>query len=335
MTQPTVVISLDLELAWGTFDLYYNDDLLKMSRWTHDVGVPNLLDHLTGNGVSATWAVVGAMMQSSLPDVSGLPEVRYRHFPKPWFSYVPRTGDESTHPEWFGASLVEKIRKATPEQEIGFHAFSHVPFGWPGMTRERAIAEYDLCARTARALGISTTSFVFPRNLVAYLKEMRDAGFACFRDVDELSIGFANPKLKSLWMVLADFLGLSPPVVEPSFKGGLVSIPGSLMIRYTSGWRKYLPDAVRLRRLRKGLDRVRREGGVFHVWFHPENLYPEWPRLENVVARFLEELGVLVRSGDLRCLTMGQLASEFQAKLASRPSSHSEPCGSQEVELLA
>jgi Polysaccharide deacetylase len=335
MTQPTVVISLDLELAWGTFDLYFNDDLLKMSQWTHDVGAPNLLDHLTRNGISATWAVVGAMMGSSLPDVSGLPEVRYHHFLKPWFSYVPRTGDESTYPEWFGASLVEKIRKAKPEQEIGFHAFSHVPFGYPGMTRERATAEYNLCARTAQALGIPATSFVFPRNLVAYLRELRDAGFTCFRDVDELPVRFTSPKLKSLWMVLADFLGLSPPLVEPSFKEGLVSIPGSLMIRYAAGWRKCIPDAVRLQRLRKGLERVRREGGIFHVWFHPENLYPERPRMENVVAHFLEELGILVRNGDLRCLTMGQLASEFQAKLASCPSRSSEPCGSQEVELLA
>jgi hypothetical protein len=71
-----------------------------------------------------------------------------------------------------------------------------------------------------------------------------------------------------------------------------------------------------LRRLRKGLERVRRSGGVFHVWFHPENLYAEWPRLENVVAHFLEDLGTLVRNGDLRCLTMGQLAAEFQLKLA-------------------
>jgi hypothetical protein len=335
MTQPTVVISLDLELAWGTFDLYYNDHLLKMARWTHDVGVSNLLHQLTRNGLSATWAVVGAMMHDSLPDVSGLPEVEYRHFAKPWLSYVPRTGDESTHPEWFGASLVEKIRKATPQQEIGFHAFSHVPFGWRGMTRERAIAEYNLCARTARTLGIQANSFVYPRNLVAYLSDLRDAAFTCFRDVDELPVRFANPKLKSFWMVLADFLGLAPPMVQPSFKEGLVSIPGSLMIRYAAGWRKYIPDTVRLRRLRKGLERVRRERGIFHVWFHPENLYPEWPRLENVVARFFEELGALVRNGDLRCLTMGQLASEYQAKLASHPGRSSEPCGSQEVELLA
>jgi hypothetical protein len=130
MTQPTVVISLDLELTWGTFDLYFNDELFKMSRWTHDVGVPNLLRHLTCNGISASWAIVGAMMRRSLSDVSGLPEVNYGHFSRPWFSYVPKEADESSHPEWFGASLVEMIRKATPEQEIGFHSFSHVPLGY-------------------------------------------------------------------------------------------------------------------------------------------------------------------------------------------------------------
>jgi len=313
MTRPTVVISLDLELSWGSFDLRYDDDLLRMGRWTHDVGAPNLLSHLTRNGLSATWAIVGAMMRPSLPDLSALPEVRYPHFSKPWFSYVSRDGDESTYPEWFGASLVKMIRNAEPKQEIGFHSFSHVPFGLPGMTRERAVAEYRYCAQIAQELGIPKTSFVFPRNLVAYVAELRDAGFKCFRDLDQLPVRFASDTLTSIGMAWADFAGLAPSMIEPSLKEGIVSIPGSLLVRYAAGWRKYIPDASRLRRLRKGLERVRREGGVFHVWFHPENLYAEWPRLENVVARFLEELGTIVRNGDVRCLTMGQLAVEFQA----------------------
>jgi len=311
MTQPTVVISLDLELSWGIFDLGFDDHVAKMARWTHDIGAPRLLNHLTGNGLSATWAVVGAMMRPSLPDVSDLPQVKYPHFSKPWFSYIPKQANEFTHPEWFGASLVEMIRSTKPEQEIGFHSFSHVPFGWAGMTRERAVAEYRLCAQTARELGIPTTSFVFPRNSVAYLPELRDAGFTSFRDADEVPVQFANKKLTSIGMVWADFVGLSPRLVEPSLKDGIVSIPGSLLIRYAAGWRKYIPDSSRLRRLRKGLERVRRNGGVFHVWFHPENLYAERPRLEKVVARFLEELGGLVRNREVRCLTMGQLASEF------------------------
>jgi hypothetical protein len=314
MTPPTVVISLDLELSWGTFDLSYNDDLLRMARWTHDIGVPRLLNHLTSNALSATWAVVGALTRATLPDVSGLPEVKYPHFSKPWFSYVPKQGDEATHPEWFGPSLVEMIKKAKPEQEIGFHSFSHVPFGLQGMTRERAIAEFCYCTQVAQDLGILATSFVFPRNLVAYLRELRDAGFDCFRDVDEIPLRFKNRTLTSIGMILADFVGLSPRLIEPSFKEGLVSVPGSLMIRYEAGWRKFIPDSSRLRRLRKGLEWVRRGGGVFHVWFHPENLYAEWPRLENVVARFFDELGNSVRKGDVRCLTMRQLACEFRSR---------------------
>jgi hypothetical protein len=325
MTQPTVVISLDLELSWGIFDLAFDDGVLRMARWTHDIGVANLLNHLTRNGISATWAVVGAMMHSSLPDVSGLPEVHYPHFSNPWFSYAPKEGDESTHPEWFGASLVRMIKNARPEQEIGFHSFSHVPFGCRGMTRERAIAEYQYCAQTARELGIPAKCFVFPRNLVAYLSDLRDAGFACFRDVDALPFRFESNQLTSIAAALADFVGLTPRMVEPSVKAGMTAVPGSLQIRYAAGWRKFIPDSSRLRRLRKGLERVRRHGGIFHVWFHPENLYAEWPRLENVVAHFLEELGALVRNGDLRCLTMGQLASEFQTKLAVTRQSNLSP----------
>jgi hypothetical protein len=313
-TLPTVVISLDLELSWGSFDLSFDDNVLKMARWTHDIGAPRLLNHLTSNGLSATWAIVGAMMRPSLPDVSGLPEVHYPHFSKPWFTYVPKQGDELSHPEWFGARLVDLIRSSRPEQEIGFHSFSHVPFGLPGMTRERAIAEYYCCAEMARELGIPATSFVFPRNSVAYLRELRDAGFKCFRDVDKTPFRIASKAMTSIAMVWADFIGLTPRLIEPSFKEGIVSIPGSLLVRYAAGWRKYIPDASRLRRLRRGLERVRRSGGVFHVWFHPENLYAEWPRVENVVARFLEELGNLVRDQELRCLTMGHLAREFLEK---------------------
>ena len=315
MTPPTVVISLDLELSWGSFDLSFDDSVRKMARWTNSIGAPRLLRLLADNGLSATWAIVGAMMRSSLPDVSGLPEVHYRHFTKPWFSCVPKGANEVTHPEWFGSRLVEMIRNTVPKQEIGFHSFSHVPFGSQGMTRERAIAEYQHCARVARDLGIETTSFVFPRNSVAYLRELQKAGFVCFRDADELPVRFASEKLTSLCAIWADFVGQSPLVVEPAIKDGLVAIPGSLLIRYMAGWRKYIPDASRLRRLRKGLERVQQRGGVFHVWFHPENLYAEWPRFENVVARFLKELGKSVRRREVRCMTMAQLAGELRRKL--------------------
>src|SRR6266545_933729 len=102
--EPTLVISLDLELAWGSFDHAYGPELLAMARWTHDHGAPTLLEQLTRNGLSATWAVVGAVMLDRLPDPK-----RLEPFSIPggrdWFSFVPPGATEQTAPEWFGASF--------------------------------------------------------------------------------------------------------------------------------------------------------------------------------------------------------------------------------------
>jgi len=125
MTRPTVVISLDLELSWGSFDLGFDDNVRKMARWTHDVGAPNLLNISPATVFSATWAIVGAMMRrrfltfrASRSPLSALlaPLVQLRS----------QDGDESTHPEWFGASLVDGSERNSGA-EIGFHSFSHVP----------------------------------------------------------------------------------------------------------------------------------------------------------------------------------------------------------------
>lgn len=319
MMQPTVVISLDLELSWGSFDHAFGNDLIEMARWTHEVGVPRLLDDLTRNRLSATWAIVGAMMRERLPDLAHLPEVRYPHFPKPWFTYVPRDGNATRNPEWFGPSLVRSIQQASPKQEIGFHSFSHVLFGVPGISHERAVAEFDECLRIAQELGFRADSFVFPRNSIGFLDELRRATFVCYRDLDRLPIQLSNLKLRSALGILADFIGTAPRTVQPFMNLGLVAIPGSMMIRYLGGWRRLIPDSSRLRRLRKGLKLVQRQGGVFHVWFHPENLYASRPRLENVIARFLDELGILVRSGAVRCVTMGELAREYLAAASIQP----------------
>jgi hypothetical protein len=134
-----------------------------------------------------------------------------------------------------------------------------------------------------------------------------------FRGIDELPVGMSNRRMRSLWSVAADFLGLSPAVVQPRIEHGLVNIPGSLMVRYATGWRRYIPDVSRMRRLRKGLELVRKRGGILHVWFHPENLYFGRPRLERVLSEFHSELGELAAAGKLRVRTMVEVAREVLA----------------------
>jgi len=130
------------------------------------------------------------------------------------------------------------------------HSFSHVPFGYPGMTRDRAIAEYRHCAEVALELGIPTTCFVFSAEFGCVSFGLARCGIRLLSRCDELPIRSADRRIRSLYMVFADFVGLSPSIVEPlSRKAGFY--PGSLLIRCEDGWRKYIPDASRLRRLRK------------------------------------------------------------------------------------
>ncbi len=307
---PTVVISLDLELAWGSFDHAYGPRLLEMARWTHDHGAPILLDQLSRNGLSATWAVVGVVMLDRLPDVTRMVPVSAAGG-RDWFALVPPGATEETAPEWFGASLLRALRAASPRQEIGFHGFSHVVLGDPNLPLERARQELERCAELAARLEIESPSFVFPRNGVGHLDLLRAAGVRAFRGP---TLRRGPTWMRRIWLTGADVLSASPVLVRPRVENGMVDIPGSLMVRHAGGWHGLIPDSSRLRRLRKGLELVQRRGGVFHVWLHPENLYFGRPRLEKVLGAFHAELAELVAASRVRVATMGQLARELLAR---------------------
>ncbi len=307
-TRRTLVISLDFELAWGSFDHAYGPELLAMARWTHDEGGPLLLDQLTRNGLSATWATVGLLMGERLEDAAALTPWK-TPAGRDWFSFVPVGATEESAPEWFAASFVRRLLAARPRQEVGFHGYSHVILGDPRLPAARAREELLRCAELARRHGLERPSFVFPRNSIGHLGELRAAGVLAYRGADELPVAPRHRLLRRLYMVGADLAGLAPSLTVPRDEAGLVNVPGSLMVRYLQGWRRRIPDASRLRRLRAGLRRLAAsQGGILHVWLHPENLYFERPRLERVLAAFHEEAGELAAQGRIEVLTMGEVA---------------------------
>jgi peptidoglycan/xylan/chitin deacetylase (PgdA/CDA1 family) len=310
--EPTLVLSLDLELAWGSFDHAFGPRLLEMARWTHDQGAPLLLELLARNGLSATWAVVGLVMLDHLPEPLALAPHRTPDG-QDWFAHVPPGATEASAPEWFGASLVRRIRAARPRQEIGFHGFSHVILDDPHLSAERAREEIDRCVELARDLGLDVVSFVFPRNGVAQLDRLRAAGVRAFRSRTAPSARLPGAAVRRVWEVGADFLGLRPALVAPHVQGGMVEVPGSLLVRSAAGWRRLIPDAARLRRLRQGLRAVARQGGVLHVWLHPESLYAARPRLEGVLGDFFAEASDLAAASRLRVRTLGELGGDLLA----------------------
>jgi hypothetical protein len=309
--EPTLVISFDLELAWGSFDIDYGPELLARAEWTCERGVPIILEHLSRNQLAATWAIVGFVMLDGLPIHAELTEVRYAHFHHPWLSYASSADAKSQ--AWFAPRVVESICKRRPAQEIGAHSLSHILFGDQGTPRKRAEEELNFCQSIAQTLGFELESFVFPRNSVAHLDALKAAGFTCYRSPDVLPFLLPIPYGAAICALACDVLGISPRPVRPVHKNGLVEIPGSLMIRDMKDWRGLIPDRVRLRRLRQGLKIIANEGGIYHIWLHPESLFDRRPRMEMILAEFLDEAGAMVGAGQIRSLNMGQLAAEVRA----------------------
>ncbi len=311
--KPTVVISIDFELAWGSFDKWPLAKLHSAARWTHHVGAPALLHVLEKHGVAATWAVVGALMEDGLPtSAESLAEVTVPWFRHPWLHYVPRNAGEVQAPEWFAPSFVNLLIQSA-NQEVGFHSYTHVDLAHPGTSRLRAEQEFVECRRIAERLGVRGTSFAYPRNSVANTDLLFEAGFKVFRTPDALgSFRWADivPAGRRLQILASDYVGASPATVEPSVVDGLVQIPGSMFAGYGGGWRRAIPASMRSRRLRAGLRRVVRTGGVFHVWLHPIDLFHQHPRILDALDVFLHELRQTMERGEVRNLTMEQVAEE-------------------------
>lgn len=111
-----VVLSLDTEQIWGHLDVL--DEWEYHRRFPDTTGAyDRLLARLTGGGISATWFIVGGLTLDSWdgasdPRLAGLPEYWRRHIP---------AGSEASRPVWFRRSFAERLRDATPRQEVGLH----------------------------------------------------------------------------------------------------------------------------------------------------------------------------------------------------------------------
>ena len=117
------------------------------------------------------------------------------------------------------------------------------------------------------------SSVVFPRNRVGHRDVLARFGFTCYRGTQPNGDAFGPAALRKATLVG----GATPPLVEPSVdEFGLVDVPASLYLFSFEGparrlcelvWRDPIAAAAR-----RGIDAAARSDGVFHLWYHPNNL---------------------------------------------------------------
>lgn len=285
-----LVISIDTELAWGYHDLNQFGHL-SASGIPEREALDEVLNLFENYDISATWAVVGHLFHESCDGVHEGSEG--------WFDNDPGTSVDAD-PLWYGPDIVDSVLN-TPGQELGFHSYSHVVFDQ--VTRETARREFTRCKQLANDVGIQNPVFVFPRNRIGYLQELRDAGFAAYRETIDAWYQFDRrlPRMTALY--LDYLLGMTVETFNEPIRhaNGLVKVPGSLPLnRLDSPLFRYagISDA-RKRRLLSGIKRAADRDETFHIWTH---LYEFPERLEalGAVLSYAHELGVeSVSMGDI------------------------------------
>lgn len=309
-------ISIDTELAWGSFDrggiIKYKD-----AYGSERSIISRILDLFKRYDISATWAIVGHLfLNNCKKEKEGVhPDIvrpNHRWFKKDWFSLDPAT-DLSKDNFWYASDVVGQIRRAQPKQEIASHSFCHPIFSDKGCTRKVADSDIAKCVELAEKEGIKLKTFVFPRNAPAYLDILLKYGFKVFRAKDNTycSIKFLPKTLKKIYFLLSDVFGLAPPVVFPEIDNetGLVRIPSSMLFRFAYGTSRFIPAGGRFKKAKKGIDGAIAAGGIFHLWFHPMSF--AWKRKE--MLNELEEILRYARSraNDLEVATLGQIGENF------------------------
>ena len=269
MTRGSLCISIDVELAWGIWDkpspAYHSrcaERELAIVR-----GLVALFDR---HAVTATWAIVGRLLDRD-----------------------DAAARSTSHGEriWYAPDVVDAVRAAHTPQDIGSHSYAHVYFG--DASREAARSDLAAARRVHAQHGLPFASFVFPRNQVAHIDLLRDAGVKVFRSVDRgWHIAVRERLGKSAGRVanLADkVLPIPPAVVEPIDHGDVVELPSSMLLMGRNGLRRAVLPASVVAKAKLGLAAAKRTGGVFHLWFHPSNFYYD-------TERQLETLGDIVRA---------------------------------------
>src|SRR5262245_23791814 len=269
MARGSLCISIDVELAWGIWDKPSPEYHARCAEHEEAIvrGLVELFDRFS---ISATWAIVGRLLE--------LDET------------VARSTSHGAR-IWYAPELVELVRAARTLQDIGSHSYAHAYFG--EAPREALRRDLAAARRVHDRHGLPFVSFVFPRNQVAHVDLLREAGVRVFRSVDHgwhmtvrERLGARAGRIANL----ADKMLPTPPaVVRPIDHGDVVELPSSMLLMARNGLRRAVHPAAVVAKAALGLRAARRSGETFHLWFHPSNFYYD-------KERQLETLGAIVKT---------------------------------------
>lgn len=301
----TFILSLDCEGKWGMADHldHFHDESLTSA------GLSRAYEALAGMfrrfEIKATFAFVMAFLlaQDEREEFRDL-LVGNVDEPDVWLERYRADVSAGSLEGWHLPEALE-IARSAPGNEIACHGFCHRPMAEALISKEGARAELAGARRAAELKGIDLRTFIFPRNMVGHLQQVRDAGFIGYRTALPSAGGMAGKGLR----VVEEFnLWPAPQPRFPLEPNGLVPIPAGYFFNWRYGMRRWVPSEVTQIRWRNLLRRGA-EGGVVHLWLHPHNLITA-PDTADSLERVLGEVAEARAAGLVQILTQEEYCRE-------------------------
>lgn len=193
---------------------------------------------------------------------------------------------EKNNPDYYGIDIINKITKLK-NQEIGSHSYTHKVF--TEISQQDAQSEF---------IKFKKKSFVFPKNRIKYLDDLKRAGFKSYRGADKNERELLLPRI--------------PPVYTPSFnKNGLLNINGSMYFVSGRGIKRFIPSNLRYLKCKMGIDSAIRKNKIFHLWFHPMDFVDDSQKLFADFEKILKYASSKRGQKRLQILNMDQIQTQF------------------------
>jgi hypothetical protein len=270
-----LVISLDLEMRWGVLESYKSFDEYKDNILGVEKAVDSILKLFRKYNISATWAVVGAMMCKNYSDF-----LEYSPDKKPVYKkgiLSPYILDakifEKEYVQFFNLNIIKNIL-LNPSQEIASHTYSHLFLREEGIVSEDFINDNNSFNAICKKFKINDIqTIVFPRNQVEFIKEFKKINLKIYRgNQKEWYYNVGEKKYKRKLAKIFRFYDLhfsnKDRTVIPINDKDVFNIPSSFFLRPYDN--KFLVS-LRIKRIKKMMDKAKKNNKIIHLWWHPHN----------------------------------------------------------------
>lgn len=309
-----LTISIDVELAWGIYDKPITPKH-RLAIQQERKAIGEIIALFNKYKINATWAVVGHLLSDECKGRDGIwhPEFERPIIPSKihdWFFQHP---EEGMDPIWYGRDILEKIKNASPPQEIASHSFCHIPYNEDKTSPQAVITDIEEAKHIHQIYNLPFKVFIFPRNIVGFKKLLARKGIVVYRGKTKRwydSIPVAS--FRRLMNLVYFILSINPPAVEVTVDDtDMVNVPDSMLLIGRNGIRRLIPVENLIKMGIAGLNRAAATGRIFHLWFHPQNFIVDMKGQLYILENILKHAQNLRNRERLQILTLEEIGKSF------------------------